>query len=582
MANTDNADTKETIKSKEDVGAKEDAADTKQGIRERNKSTKEKVADANEVTKKQVANADEDGAEAEEDAAESNDVADTKGAAVTEGAAENKEAAESNDVADSNDTVDSGQDVPDRADTTDDTVSQIDSTNTLPTTIPPPIPKPPLPPSPSTKPLASLSARRYSVRATDPSDFAYCWEITMIPWLDDKVLKHWRGDISFDVHAFQCPTTGAVLKRVMIISFSFDAVADGNKEAARGLEHTLSAGLVKLVPAEFKPFDLDIHHCRGSGGVGRDSWWGGQAATDQVCDPQHTTFYHTPVMGMSIGPNGIDYAATMGGYVRVGSKVYGMTAAHAFEGLGLAPSVMHPAQRDVRAGGRAAYRVGQVARSVGPRAPRESATFEGMNMRADEKRVEMDFLQTGASIEVGDVIAVHGNAEVYSMARTSGYSLGFTSEVPGMQRINGQRTREWTVRQHAPVDRPNGGGRWQTVRQWVTSGMGVLGDSGAWLMRRSDNGVMGLIWARNHNQGDPREQERVRLTYFTPMVDILAEIRENYARRKAVSLLRGSPSTGSSARAVPLSIAEDPWSEYSWESIRGYRDALEDRIYGGF
>jgi len=120
------------------------------------------------------------------------------------------------------------------------------------------------------------------------------------------------------------------------------------------------------------------------------------------------------------------------------------------------------------------------------------------------------------------------------------------------------------------------------------SGMGVPGDSGAWLMRRSDNRVMGLIWGRNHNQGDP--SSRARLAYFTPMVDILAEIRD-HAGGAAVSLLGGSASTGSSARAtrsraaperVARSMSGDPWSPYSSEEIRQHRDARERRIYHGF
>lgn len=50
-------------------------------------------------------------------------------------------------------------------------------------------------------------------------------------------------------------------------------------------------------------------------------------------------------------------------------------------------------------------------------------------------------------------------------------------------------------------------------------------------MRRSDNAVIGLIWGRNHDYGDPLE--RVRLTYFTPMVDILKDVRENVSSQVA-------------------------------------------------
>lgn len=61
------------------------------------------------------------------------------------------------------------------------------------------------------------------------------------------------------------------------------------------------------------------------------------------------------------------------------------------------------------------------------------------------------------------------------------------------------------------------------VRQALgDEGLGVPGDSGSWLMRRSDNAVVGLVWARNHNYGSP--VERIRLTYVTAIVDILADM----------------------------------------------------------
>lgn len=63
-------------------------------------------------------------------------------------------------------------------------------------------------------------------------------------------------------------------------------------------------------------------------------------------------------------------------------------------------------------------------------------------------------------------------------------------------------------------------------------------------MRRSDNALIGLIWGRNHDSGDP--QKRTRLTYFTPMVDILAEIEEKHARGEEVALpvYQGPAGTG--------------------------------------
>jgi hypothetical protein len=62
------------------------------------------------------------------------------------------------------------------------------------------------------------------------------------------------------------------------------------------------------------------------------------------------------------------------------------------------------------------------------------------------------------------------------------------------------------------------------MKQWITSGIGVPGDSGAWLIRRSDNAVMGLIWGRNYDFGSLTK--RVRLTYFTPIVDVISDMRQ--------------------------------------------------------
>ncbi len=56
------------------------------------------------------------------------------------------------------------------------------------------------------------------------------------------------------------------------------------------------------------------------------------------------------------------------------------------------------------------------------------------------------------------------------MAMTSGYSLGFTSDVPGVQRFKDQLTREWAVCQSSLSDDPKDSSRtaapWQTVKQW--------------------------------------------------------------------------------------------------------------------
>lgn len=192
-------------------------------------------------------------------------------------------------------------------------------------------------------------------------------------------------------------------------------------------------------------------------------------------------------------------------------------------------------------------------------------------------------------VAVGSMAGVEGNTEVYAMARTSGYSLGFTSDVPGVQKIRGQLRREWTARQYSASSQAKDrrvDGRSQTLKQWVTSGMGVPGDSGAWLMRRSDNAVIGMIWARNHTCGP---LDLVRLAHFTPMVDVFADVQERKAYRAEVSLPAYSAAELARAvqdrrpeEAVEVDPSQDPWNVFAREAIREHHQVQEGRIQSHF
>ena len=121
----------------------------------------------------------------------------------------------------------------------------------------------------------------------------------------------------------------------------------------------------------------------------------------------------------------------------------------------------------------------------------------------------------------------------------------------------------------------------------ITSGIGVPGDSGAWLIRRSDNALMGLIWGRNYVRGDPLE--RLELTYFTPIVDILADVREHAAAGKVVALPMHSarPSTrddevGSPHEASSLEMFQDPWTVYARKAIRQHHQSQAELFQNYF
>ncbi|GAB1311608.1 hypothetical protein MFIFM68171_01818 [Madurella fahalii] len=461
--------------------------------------------------------------------------------------------------------------------------------------------------------LARLSSRPYSLRAADPSDFASVWEASVVPLLTELLQRHCSGDFTVDVHNFP-EVSGESVPRVIYITL---AAADSTPaDAARQLEQTVRSELVRAVPERFSP--LYVKFRRGNpqrSNHSTDRWWGDKdkGERDSICEPKNVTYRATPVIGMSIGPARVwDAAASLGGFVQVGSNVYAMSAFHAFEDSLQAChlQVDHPAKPDlhmiVPADPRARpYSIGNVTSWAQRGKLRPSLTFQGANLPERSTMVEMDWCLIGPVAEgknfvsvpnfrmdrvvaVQSTAAVEGNTEVYAMARTSGYSLGFTSDAPGLQRISGHVRREWTVRQYSPFKHPKdsrASAPWQTLKQWVTSGMGVAGDSGAWLIRRSDNALMGLIWGRNHDSGDPLQ--RVRLTYFTPMVDILADVRERWQEEATLPTY----STRDLGRAVEIrhprdAVGDDmsraPWTVFSREAIQRNRQAEADLIQTHF
>ncbi len=530
--------------------------------------------------------------------------------------------------------------------------------------------------------LTRLSARAYALRASDPTDFASAWETSIVPRLTDLLQKHCPSDFAVDVHNFPERSSEAV-PRVIFITLSGGSSSDitsndtDTSTPSPLLEATIQASLAQTVPPQFQPLTAQFRrgstrrsnttNSRSGDAEGfNNSWWGETEGMNQdsVCEPKNVTYRPSPIIGMSIGPAGIhDGAASLGGFVRVGSSLYAMSAFHAFEQAYHAcrPRVTHPAVPDLPLlvppdPAARPYGIGSVAMCTPLGTLKSSLTFEGCGFSPGQTMVEMDWcligpvedgrnvvsvpcFQMDRCVAVEREVRVEGNTEVYATARTSGYSLGFTSDVPGLQRFKGQLTREWTVRQYSPFgdlkDSSEARAPWQTVKQWyvasgvihphftkeisryisggavlvtkfyllqaprrerneiadmvvrVTSGIGVPGDSGAWLIRRSDNALMGLIWGRNYIRGDPLE--RVRLTYFTPMVDILADVREHAAADETVALpvYSARPSTHevevcNPHEVVPIDMSQDPWTAYAREAIWRHHQSQADLIQNYF
>jgi hypothetical protein len=110
------------------------------------------------------------------------------------------------------------------------------------------------------------------------------------------------------------------------------------------------------------------------------------------------TYKPEPVVGMSIGPTrGLD-AASLGGFIRVGSDLYAMSARHAFEDSMKTCElrVSHPAHPDlalvVPPDPRARqYSIGRVSMCSPSGTYRPSLTFQGVAVPESRKMVEMDW-----------------------------------------------------------------------------------------------------------------------------------------------------------------------------------------------
>lgn len=441
--------------------------------------------------------------------------------------------------------------------------------------------------------IERLSARPYSVRVSDPEDFARVWEMTVVPIIIDILQGHYDGDFSVDVHNFPELSSDSVPR---VIFITLPIVASGD------LQDRIREELARKVPPRFRRTHLKFRQ----GEVVRSNWWGTDKENlDPVCEPKNNGFQAVPTLGMSVGPRCSSVAGSLGGFIKLGDDLYGMSCRHVFEEAVMDGDmrVVHPAQGDRQLN--QTKDMGRLILYSRPASTRESLTFQGTGV-SKQNQVEMDWCLFGpvpegknflsvpsfdmdrlAAIETSAMI--EGNTEVYALGRTSGYSLGFTSDMPGILKMEGVIRREWTVRQYSPSNwdaATHMDPSWQSVKHWVTSGIGMPGDSGAWLMRRSDNAVLALIWARNHNHGSP--VERVRLTYVTPMVDILQDIKAR--GYDDVSLPRYSPADvryspnktiNHGHDALGIGRPSEPWNHLSTDELGRHRENEGSLIAAG-
>ena len=124
--------------------------------------------------------------------------------------------------------------------------------------------------------LSRLSSRPYSVRASDPSDFASAWEENIVPLLT-KILQHYASDFAVDVHTFpeMASSEAAAVPRVIYITLqqpnpSFEGGSPKGLEKQLQLEQAIRSELSHVVPERFAPVYVKF---RTGEGLWRSNWW---------------------------------------------------------------------------------------------------------------------------------------------------------------------------------------------------------------------------------------------------------------------------------------------------------------------
>jgi len=131
-------------------------------------------------------------------------------------------------------------------------------------------------------------------------------------------------------------------------------------------------------------------------------------------------------------------------------------------------------------------------------------------------------------------------AFVKSIGRTSGYQVGQISTTASRIFHEDYITEEWCI-----IKRPQ-----TLLEDWIQGGIGVQGDSGGLIVDEESDEVYGMLWGRS---GDGP----ATVTLFTPMHDLMEDIRERVAMRH-VSFIHGQEMPRPSDALVAQEISPSP------------------------
>jgi len=107
---------------------------------------------------------------------------------------------------------------------------------------------------------------------------------------------------------------------------------------------------------------------------------------------------------------------------------------------------------------------------------------------------------------------VRPGAQITSVGRTSGQQLGIINTAKCLIRHGFHFTEEWSI-----IKPPD-----LALEDWISGGIGVDGDSGAWIVSQSSWGIRslyGMLWGRDRVNTNP-------ICLFTDISDIIDDIED--------------------------------------------------------
>ncbi|KAG4444406.1 hypothetical protein IFR05_000171 [Cadophora sp. M221] len=229
----------------------------------------------------------------------------------------------------------------------------------------------------------------------------------------------------------------------------------------------------------------------------------------QPCAARNTAFLSRPPMGVSIGIEGsVKDTATLGGYVYIDEIPHILTVHHLFVDDETA-------------------RVYEAGTAITQPSLQEVKEFSELWDRIKSKSTGESFHLDCVRKAFDDLKACLPEFSFGNLTISSGYRNRSSRDGPSNVEMDWAlcRVKDRRVGSNMSLWSPRSGPFYDQLQNWVTTGIGVSGDSGAWIVEHGTDSLVGQLWGRDFHERSSGDDGEI-ITYFTPILDIFDDIRE--------------------------------------------------------